>query len=126
LKYVDQDQWFTTGASKKFKYPNSSILLLLKCDLNLISSLHIIHFTVMMYRNQFRAVKCFLHKIAMMGNVTGVPQNKEYVFRVPSVKKVENQWCRRRYTMSQEWSSPIIFLKLLQYETNRSIMIYEK
>jgi hypothetical protein len=44
----------------------------------------------MMYLNQFRAVKCFIEKTAMMGNVIGVPQNMECVFRVPSVKKVEN------------------------------------
>jgi hypothetical protein len=41
----------------------------------------------MMYLNQFRTVKCFLEKIAMMGNVIGVPQNMEYVFRVPSVNE---------------------------------------
>jgi hypothetical protein len=41
----------------------------------------------MIYLNQFRAVKCFLEKIAMMGNVIGVPQNTECVFRVPSMKK---------------------------------------
>jgi hypothetical protein len=41
----------------------------------------------MMYLNQFRAVKCFLEKIAMMDKVIGVPQNMEYVFRVPSVKR---------------------------------------
>jgi hypothetical protein len=37
--------------------------------------------------NQFRAVKHFLEKIAMMGNVIGVPQNMEYVFRVASVEE---------------------------------------
>jgi hypothetical protein len=36
----------------------------------------------MMYPNQFRAVKSFLEKIA----VIGVPQNMEYVLRIPSVK----------------------------------------
>jgi hypothetical protein len=41
----------------------------------------------MMYINQLRALKCFLEKIAIMGNVIGVPQNIEYVFRVPSVEK---------------------------------------
>jgi hypothetical protein len=38
----------------------------------------------------------------MMGNVMGVPQNMAYVFRVPTVKKAEDYWCRRRYKMSQE------------------------
>jgi hypothetical protein len=61
-------------------------LLLLKCVFNLPGSLHIIYFTAMMHLNQFRSVKCFLEKIAM-GNVIGVPQNMEYVFRVLSVKK---------------------------------------
>jgi hypothetical protein len=41
----------------------------------------------MTYLNQFRAVKCFLEKTAMMGNLIGVPQNKENVFRLPSAKK---------------------------------------
>jgi hypothetical protein len=35
----------------------------------------------------------------MMGNVIGVPQNMEYVFRVPSVKKVENHWRRERSSL---------------------------
>jgi hypothetical protein len=65
-------------------------LLQLKCGFNLLCSLHIIHFTAIMYLNQFRALKCFLEKIAMVGNMVGVPQNMEYVFRVLSVKKVEN------------------------------------
>jgi hypothetical protein len=43
----------------------------------------------MMYPNQFRAVT-FFEKIGMMVNVIGVPQNMECVFRVLSVKKVEN------------------------------------
>jgi hypothetical protein len=47
-----------------------------------------------MYLYQVRAVKCFLEKIAMMGNVIGVPQNMEYVFRVQSVIKVENHCIR--------------------------------
>jgi hypothetical protein len=41
----------------------------------------------MMSQNQFRAVKCFLEKIASMGNVIEVPQNMGCVFRVPSVRK---------------------------------------
>jgi hypothetical protein len=41
----------------------------------------------MMYLNQLRDVKCFLEKTAMLGNVTGVPQNMECVFRVPSEEK---------------------------------------
>jgi hypothetical protein len=57
--------------------------LLLLCGFNLLGSLHIIHFTAVVYGNQLSAVKCFLEKIAMMGNVIGVPQNMEYVFRVP-------------------------------------------
>jgi hypothetical protein len=70
---------------QKFKHPN----FLIKC-LNYSSSVSF--YSV----NQFRAVKCFLEKIAMMGNVIGVPQNMEYVFRVPSVKKrtVENHCSR--------------------------------
>jgi hypothetical protein len=45
-----------------------------------------------MYLNQFRAFK-----IAMMGNVIGVPQNMEYVFSVTSVKKVENHCARETF-----------------------------
>jgi hypothetical protein len=41
----------------------------------------------MMYLNQLKAVKCFLEKIAMMGNVIGVPPNMECAFGVPSLKK---------------------------------------
>jgi hypothetical protein len=39
----------------------------------------------MMYLNQFRAVKCFLEKIAMVDNVICVPQNMDCEFRVPSL-----------------------------------------
>jgi hypothetical protein len=49
-----------------------------------------------MYLNQFKAVKCFLKKIAMMGNVIGVPQNMEYVFRVLSVKENWKHWSTPR------------------------------
>jgi hypothetical protein len=72
---------------QKFKHPIFSIFIAIKLCFNLLSSLHIIYFTAMMYLNQLRAIKCFLKKIAMMGKVIGVPQNTEYVFRVPSVKR---------------------------------------
>jgi hypothetical protein len=62
-------------------------LLLLKCVFNLLGSLHIIHFTAVMYLNQFRAVKCFLEKFAMMGNVIGVPQHMDTVQGAISEKK---------------------------------------
>lgn len=35
------------------------------------------------YLNQFRVVKCFTETISILGNATGVPQNMEYVFRLP-------------------------------------------
>jgi hypothetical protein len=54
----------------------------------------------MRYLNHFRAFQCFLEKIAIMGNVIGIPQNMGYVFSVPSEKKVENhcfnQWMNLR------------------------------
>jgi hypothetical protein len=54
---------------------------------NLLGSLLIIQFTAVMYLNQYRAVKCFLEKTAVLGNVMVVPQNMEYELRLPSVKK---------------------------------------
>jgi predicted Na+-dependent transporter len=46
-----------------------------------------IHVTAVMYLKQFRADSCFLEKIVVMGNVVGVAQNMECVFRVQLVKK---------------------------------------
>jgi hypothetical protein len=58
-----------------------------KVDRLVLSRTSCFDFTVVMYLNQFRAVKGFLEKITIMGNVIGVPQNMEYLFRVPSVNK---------------------------------------
>jgi hypothetical protein len=75
------------GCRRNLNIISFSFLLLLKCVFNLLSFLHIIHFTAMIYLNQLRAVRCFLETIAMMGNVTGALQNMECVFRMPSVEK---------------------------------------
>jgi hypothetical protein len=73
-----------------YNAPSSEPFRLHSC-FNFLGFLRIIHFTAVMYLNQFRAVKCFLEKTAVMGNVIGVPQNMECVFRVSSVeKKIEN------------------------------------
>jgi hypothetical protein len=58
----------------------------------------------MMYLNQFRAVKCFPDKTAMMGNVIVVPQSMKCVFRVLSLKRVENH-CSKGTTDFQSCKS---------------------
>jgi hypothetical protein len=57
----------------------------------------------MVYLNKSRAFKCFLETTVTVGNVTGVSQIMEYVFRVPSVKRNWKSLVYRDETKNVDW-----------------------